>query len=90
MKQLLIPVHRSHSQVEHPLFTEMIDLALSVLPNDAGPPHVKLLLEWTEPDTFFCDMSDPFVVHESVSQLEVSHLHPHVQAEPITNSQFLV
>lgn len=60
-------------QVEHPLFTEMIDLALSVLPNDAGPPHVKLLLEWTEPDTFFCDMSDPFVEHESVSQLEVSN-----------------
>lgn len=62
-------------QVEHPLFTEMIDLALSVLPNDAGPTHVKLLLEWTEPDTFFCDTSDPFVEHESVSQLEVSRIY---------------
>lgn len=58
-------------QVEHPLFTEMIDSALSVLPVDAGPQHVKLLLEWNEPDEFFCDTSDAFVEHESVSQLQV-------------------
>lgn len=50
----------------------MIDLALSVLPNDAGPQHVKLLLEWKEPEKFFCDTSDPSVEHESVSQLQVS------------------
>uniref|UniRef100_A0A182LZ04 ubiquitinyl hydrolase 1 n=1 Tax=Anopheles culicifacies TaxID=139723 RepID=A0A182LZ04_9DIPT len=56
--------------VEHPLFTEMIDLALSVLPTDAGPAHVKLLLEWTEPERFFNDMGDPFVEHESVSQMK--------------------
>ncbi|XP_055318006.1 ubiquitin carboxyl-terminal hydrolase 31 [Sitodiplosis mosellana] len=56
--------------VEHPLFTEMIDLALSVLPVDSGPQHVKLLLEWNEPDEFFCDTSDAFVEHESVSQLQ--------------------
>lgn len=49
----------------------MIDLALSVLPVDAGPQHVKLLLEWNEPDEFFCDTSDAFVEHESVSQLQV-------------------
>uniref|UniRef100_A0A182NHI6 Tafazzin n=1 Tax=Anopheles dirus TaxID=7168 RepID=A0A182NHI6_9DIPT len=55
--------------VEHPLFTEMIDLALSVLPSDAGPTHVKLLLEWTDPERFFSDMGDPFVEHESVSQM---------------------
>ncbi|XP_035911848.1 ubiquitin carboxyl-terminal hydrolase 31 [Anopheles stephensi] len=55
--------------VEHPLFTEMIDLALSVLPTDAGPAHVKLLLEWAEPERFFNDMGDPFVEHESVSQM---------------------
>ncbi|XP_052872061.1 ubiquitin carboxyl-terminal hydrolase 43 [Anopheles cruzii] len=53
--------------VEHPLFTEVIDLALSVLPVDAGPAHVKLLLEWTEPERFFADMSDAFVEHESVN-----------------------
>lgn len=57
--------------VEHPLFTEMIDLALSVLPTDAGPPHVKLILEWSEPEKFFNDMSDNFVEHESVAQLKV-------------------
>lgn len=60
-------------QVEHPLFMEMIDLAISVLPVDAGPQHVKLLLEWNEPDEFFCDTSDAFVEHESVSQLQVCH-----------------
>lgn len=58
--------------VEHPLFTEMIDSALSVLPVDAGPQHVKFLLEWTDPDEFFCDTSDAFVEHESVSQLQVN------------------
>ncbi|KFB42476.1 AGAP007600-PA-like protein [Anopheles sinensis] len=56
--------------VEHPLFTEMIDLALSVLPSDAGPAHVKLLIEWTEPERFFSDMSDAFVEHESVCQMK--------------------
>ncbi|XP_052895389.1 ubiquitin carboxyl-terminal hydrolase 31 [Anopheles moucheti] len=56
--------------VEHPLFTEMIDLALSVLPTDAGPAHIKLLLEWTEPERFFNDLGDPFVEHESVSQMK--------------------
>lgn len=58
------------SNVEHPLFTEMIDLALSVLPTDAGPAHVKLLIEWTNPERFFSDMTDPFVEHESVSQMK--------------------
>ncbi|KAL9701852.1 hypothetical protein quinque_005293 [Culex quinquefasciatus] len=56
--------------VEHPLFTEMIDLALSVLPTDAGPAHVKLLIEWVNPERFFSDMTDPFVEHESVSQMK--------------------
>lgn len=59
-------------RVEHPLFMEMIDLALIVLCADAGPAHVKMLLEWREPERFFSDMSDDFVEHESVSQFEVS------------------
>lgn len=54
----------------------MIDSALSVLPVDAGPQHVKLLLEWETPDEFFCDISDPFVEHESVSQLQVRDHQP--------------
>lgn len=58
-------------KVEHPLFTEMIDLALAILPTDGGPPHVKLLLEWSEPEKYFSDLTDPFVEHESVSQMKV-------------------
>lgn len=49
----------------------MIDLALAILPIDGGPPHVKLLLEWSEPEKYFSDLTDPFVEHESVSQLRV-------------------
>lgn len=59
-------------QVEHPLLTEMIDLALSVLSAEAGPTHVKLLLEWQEPETHFCDLSDQVVEHESVPRLLAS------------------
>uniref|UniRef100_A0A2M4A732 ubiquitinyl hydrolase 1 n=1 Tax=Anopheles triannulatus TaxID=58253 RepID=A0A2M4A732_9DIPT len=56
--------------VEHPLFTEMIDNALAILSTQAvGPAHVKLLLEWSEPEKFFSDQSDAFVEHESVNQL---------------------
>lgn len=53
----------------------MIDLALSVLPSDVGPAHVKLVLEWAEPEKFFNDMSDAFVEHESVTQLKVAFAH---------------
>jgi ubiquitin carboxyl-terminal hydrolase 31 len=58
--------------VEHPLFTEIIDNALIILSPDAGPAHVKLHLEWTEPEKFFISPStmDEFVEHESVSKLK--------------------
>lgn len=56
------------SKFEHPLLTEMIDLALSVQPSDSGPLHIKLSLEWTEPEKYFNDMQDHFVEHESVSE----------------------
>lgn len=59
-------------EVEHPLFMEVVDMALSVLSPDAGPPHIKLLLEWTNPEDFFVDLSDPIVEHESVSLLRDS------------------
>ncbi|XP_053966718.1 ubiquitin carboxyl-terminal hydrolase 31 [Anastrepha ludens] len=55
--------------VEHPLLTEMIDLALSVLSAEAGPPHIKLLLEWPEPEDYFVDLSDKVVEDESVARL---------------------
>ncbi|XP_036330484.1 ubiquitin carboxyl-terminal hydrolase 31-like isoform X1 [Rhagoletis pomonella] len=55
--------------VEHPLLTEMVDLALSVLSAEAGPPHIKLLLEWSEPEKHFADLSDKVVEDESVPRL---------------------
>ena len=56
------------SKFEHPLLTEMIDLALSVQPTDSGPLHIKLSLEWTEPEKYFADMEDHFVEHESLTE----------------------
>lgn len=55
------------SKFEHPLMTEMIDLAIGVHPSDSGPAHIKLCLEWTEPEKFFSDMEDHFVEDESIS-----------------------
>jgi ubiquitin carboxyl-terminal hydrolase 31 len=55
------------SKFEHPLMTEMIDLALSVHPSDSGPAHIKLSLEWTDPEKHFSNMEDSFVDHESVN-----------------------
>lgn len=54
---------------EHPLLTEMIDLALSVQPSDSGPLHIKLSLEWKDPEKFFIDMVDHSVEHESVGEM---------------------
>ncbi|XP_033253290.1 ubiquitin carboxyl-terminal hydrolase 31 isoform X3 [Drosophila miranda] len=64
-------------QVEHPLLTEMIDMALSVLASEAGPPHIKLLLEWNSPEDHFLarqqETDDEAVVeHESVARLSAS------------------
>lgn len=56
------------SKFEHPLLTDMIDLALSVHPSDSGPLHIKISLEWSEPEKYFNDMEDHFVEHESVSE----------------------
>ncbi|XP_041675768.1 ubiquitin carboxyl-terminal hydrolase 43 isoform X2 [Drosophila eugracilis] len=63
-------------QVEHPLLTEMIDLALSVLSSEAGPQHIKLLLEWSSPETHFIskqqESEEVVVEHESVARLSAS------------------
>ncbi|XP_034652799.1 ubiquitin carboxyl-terminal hydrolase 43 isoform X1 [Drosophila subobscura] len=64
-------------QVEHPLLTEMIDMALTVLASEAGPPHIKLLLEWSSPEEHFLarqqETDDEAVVeHESVARLSAS------------------
>ncbi|XP_017120252.1 ubiquitin carboxyl-terminal hydrolase 43 isoform X1 [Drosophila elegans] len=64
-------------QVAHPLLTEMIDMALSVLSSEAGPQHIKLLLEWSSPEEHFLnkqqDSGEEVVVeHESVARLSAS------------------
>ncbi|KAH8413730.1 hypothetical protein KR222_005174, partial [Zaprionus bogoriensis] len=62
-------------QVEHPLLTEMIDMALSVLSAEAGPTHIKLLLEWSAPEAHFVNIEsdvDAVVEHESVARLSAS------------------
>ncbi|XP_070068689.1 ubiquitin carboxyl-terminal hydrolase 43 isoform X2 [Drosophila takahashii] len=63
-------------QVEHPLLTEMIDMALSVLSAEAGPQHIKLLLEWSSPEAHFVgkqqDAEEAVVEHESVARLSAS------------------
>ncbi|KAL7736575.1 hypothetical protein ACLKA6_015217 [Drosophila palustris] len=62
-------------QVEHPLLTEMIDMALSVLSSEAGPTHIKLLLEWSAPETHFVNVesdAEGVVEHESVARLSAS------------------
>ncbi|KAH8258090.1 hypothetical protein KR038_005666 [Drosophila bunnanda] len=63
-------------QVEHPLLTEMIDMALSVLSSEAGPQHIKLLLEWNSPEEHFLskqqDVEEAVVDHESVARLSAS------------------
>ncbi|KAH8346307.1 hypothetical protein KR084_000946 [Drosophila pseudotakahashii] len=63
-------------QVEHPLLTEMIDMALSVLSSEAGPQHIKLLLEWSSPEAHFVgkqqDTEEAVVEHESVARLSAS------------------
>lgn len=56
------------SKFEHPLLTDMVDLALSVHPSDSGPAHIKFSLEWTEPEKYFTDMEDHYVEHESVTK----------------------
>uniref|UniRef100_A0A1B0DH73 ubiquitinyl hydrolase 1 n=1 Tax=Phlebotomus papatasi TaxID=29031 RepID=A0A1B0DH73_PHLPP len=56
--------------IEHPLFTENIDVMLSVVPPDTGPANVRLLLEWENPEEHFSDMTDPIVEHASVAQMK--------------------
>lgn len=73
------------SKFEHPLMTEMIDLALSVHPSDSGPPHIKLSLEWIEPEKYFSDMEDHFVEHES----ESNEKKESTESSPLTLEQCL-
>ncbi|KAJ8956738.1 hypothetical protein NQ318_014094 [Aromia moschata] len=63
--------------LEHPLFMEAVDQALALCSEDGGPPHVKLVLEWT-PDTkaaVIADDNDFVEEHSSVKMLRAQALH---------------
>ncbi|KAF2906037.1 hypothetical protein ILUMI_00139, partial [Ignelater luminosus] len=62
--------------LEHPLFMEAIDQALALCSEEGGPPHVKLVLEWT-PDSkaaIIADDTDVVEEHSSVKQLKAQAL----------------
>lgn len=63
-------------ELEHPLFMEAIDQALALCSEDGGPPHVKLVLEWTSEskNTIIADDSDLIEEHSSVKQLKAQAL----------------
>lgn len=33
--------------VDHPLYMEAVEQAIALCQDDSGPPHLKLVLEWT-------------------------------------------
>ncbi|XP_065162140.1 ubiquitin carboxyl-terminal hydrolase 31 [Atheta coriaria] len=62
--------------LEHPLFMEAIDQALALCSEDGGPPHVKLVLEWSADAkrTIIADDSELVEEHSSVKQLKTQAL----------------
>ncbi|XP_026279362.1 ubiquitin carboxyl-terminal hydrolase 31 [Frankliniella occidentalis] len=60
--------------VDHPLYVEAIDQALALCEEDAGPLHVRLVLEWDleTKESTIADDSDPMEEHASVKQLQQS------------------
>ncbi|XP_044732949.1 ubiquitin carboxyl-terminal hydrolase 31 isoform X1 [Chrysoperla carnea] len=58
--------------LSHPLFTEIVDQTLALCSTtDSGPPHIKLILEWTQSDkqSIIADDKDQYEEHYSVTQL---------------------
>lgn len=62
--------------LEHPLFMEAVDQALALCSEEGGPPHVKLVLEWSveAKRTVIADDSDLVEEHSSVKQLRAQAL----------------
>lgn len=62
--------------LEHPLFMEAVDQALALCSEEGGPPHVKLVLEWSidTKRTIIADDSDLVEEHSSVKQLRAQAL----------------
>lgn len=63
-------------QLEHPLFMEAIDQALALCSEDGGPPHVKLILEWSfdTKKAVIADDKDLVEEHSSVKTLRTQAL----------------
>ncbi|KAK9888287.1 hypothetical protein WA026_000549 [Henosepilachna vigintioctopunctata] len=75
------------SELEHPLFMEALDQALALCNEDAGPPHVKLVLEWDEQAKQNIIADDTDIVEEHFS---VMHLRTHdLQGAPLTLEECL-
>ncbi|CAL4093575.1 unnamed protein product, partial [Meganyctiphanes norvegica] len=55
-----------------PLFHESVEQALALCETDAGPPHVKLILQWTHEtkEKYIVDDVDHVDVHSSVKELK--------------------
>ncbi|KAJ8945723.1 hypothetical protein NQ314_009085 [Rhamnusium bicolor] len=64
-------------KLEHPLFMEAVDQALALCSEDGGPPHVKLVLEWTgdAKAAIIADDNDLVEEHSSVKMLRAQALH---------------
>ncbi|XP_066153397.1 ubiquitin carboxyl-terminal hydrolase 31 [Euwallacea fornicatus] len=63
-------------QLEHPLFMEAIDQSLALCGEDGGPPHVKLIMEWTESakKSIIADDVDLIEEHSTVKMLRAQAL----------------
>ncbi|XP_048519640.1 ubiquitin carboxyl-terminal hydrolase 31 isoform X2 [Dendroctonus ponderosae] len=63
-------------QLEHPLFMEAIDQALALCSEDGGPPHVKLVMEWTESSkkSIIAEDGDLIEEHSTVKLLRAQAL----------------
>ncbi|XP_049853999.1 ubiquitin carboxyl-terminal hydrolase 31 isoform X1 [Schistocerca gregaria] len=60
--------------LDHPLYMEAVDQALALCEKEAGPPHLKLVLEWDlqAKDSTIADDSDQMEELASVKQLKMS------------------
>lgn len=63
-------------QLEHPLFMEAVDQALALCSEDGAPPHVKLVLEWSESakNSIIADGGDLIEEHSTVKILRAQAL----------------
>ncbi|EFA08548.2 ubiquitin carboxyl-terminal hydrolase 31 [Tribolium castaneum] len=63
-------------ELEHPLFMEDVDQALALCSEEGGPPHVKLVIEFTQSakNAIIADDTDIIEEHSSVKQLKAQAL----------------